>query len=181
MSRSPPLRTHRLDPIRQGFGLFDGNRGRLDKGVQPPVDGRIGLGATRGRRVAKRGETFDVAIAQGGQYKTDRNDRTVGQAATGQHGVNERTPDPAIPVGERVNRLELGMDHRRLDQGRMRGTVQIGNEIGDQATDPLRVRRDEGSADRGGPARGADPVLDRTQTMMPRLVAEATGAAPRHP
>jgi hypothetical protein len=73
--------------------------------------------------------------------------------------VDERTPRAAIPVGERMNRLELGMSDRGLrDRRQIVGIAEVA-EIFEQLRDILGRWRDECRIERVELA-PADPVLE---------------------
>ena len=71
--------------------------------------------------------------------------------------ANVRNQVP-VAVGERVDRLELGVSDRRLHEGRMVIAVDVVEEVVEQGVDSVRWRWDEGCGARVVAA-AADPVL----------------------
>ena len=74
--------------------------------------------------------------------------------------MDERAAGAAVAVGERVERLELGVGDRRLNERGMVVAVDIGKEIVEQRVEGVRWRGDE----RGGAwivAAAADLFLHR--------------------
>lgn len=54
--------------------------------------------------------------------------------------MDECSADTTVAVGERVNRLELGVDQSGLDNRCMRGTVEVLDEICHEVPDEVGRR-----------------------------------------
>jgi hypothetical protein len=106
-------------------------------------------------------ESRDVAILRAGEDDADRWQEPRCDPATSEYDVDEGAPSPAVPVIERVDRLELCVHQRRLRQRRQRFVVDDGAEVVDKTIHFVRRRRHE-----VGPARvvvvSADPILRGT-------------------
>ena len=72
--------------------------------------------------------------------------------------AGRRPPDPPVAVGEGVDRFELGVRQRGLDQRRIAIAVHEVDQVVEQRGDVLWRRRDEGCCTRVGVV-AADPVL----------------------
>ena len=75
------------------------------------------VGVVGFREVAEAGESSDVGVGPVGQDEADRRDEGRGEAAASQHDLDERSPGPAVAVGEGVDRRELGVGERGRDEG----------------------------------------------------------------
>lgn len=72
-------------------------------------------GRRQGRRIRTVDrQTLDVGLAQRRERQTDGQDGVRGEPAAGQHRVDEGSSDASVAVGERVDRLELGMNEGGL-------------------------------------------------------------------
>ncbi|MPM61895.1 hypothetical protein SDC9_108759 [bioreactor metagenome] len=121
--------------------------------------------------VAVTGQAGDVRLAEGRQHQTDGQHRRRRHSSPGQNGVDQGSPDPAVAVGEGMDRLELCVHHGRLHEWTMSRPVEIGDQVGHQIGNTLRCRRHE----RGFhwvSARAPDPVLSPAKAMEPRLVRQ---------
>lgn len=78
--------------------------------------------------------------------------------------MDQCPPDATIAVGERVDRLELGVGERRLDQRSVQAAVDIADEVVHQLRYQRRWWRNELSVERV-PGAPADPVLARAQSV----------------
>ena len=82
----------------------------------------------------------EVLIAARHQRGCERYYDTPGGAATPQYGVDECTPDPPVAIGERMDRLELGVYDGGLGQHRDIRSVGKGDQVVHIAGDGLRCR-----------------------------------------
>lgn len=94
-------------------------------------------------------ETVHVFVPQGGQHEADRQDRARGQTAPGQNRVDESSTYPPVSIGEVVEGLELRVDQRRLDHGRVSRPIGVAHEVVEQAVEPSGIRRDEVGVEKG--------------------------------
>ncbi len=82
-----------------------------------------------------RRQRVEVGDRVGEQPRRDRDRHALGQTPVAQHLVQQGSPRTAVAVDERMDRLELGMSERRLDQDREIGAChevdQISDEVGD--------------------------------------------------
>jgi len=90
------------------------------------------------------------------RQSSDGHGGVPGQPLVPEHQVDQGPAGAAVPVGERVDRLELGVGDRRLSQDGQVVACGESHEIVDGAWDPAVVGRDEVGAD-GGAATAADP------------------------
>ena len=78
-------------------------------------------------------EAPDVSIARARQHDADWRDIGRRHSTAAQHDVDQGPTGAAVPVIERVDGLELGVDHRRLDERRQQvvvdGVAQIVKQI----------------------------------------------------
>ena len=118
-----------------------------------------------------RDETVDVGVGVRGENEADRRDEVRGQAPAAQHEVDQRTANPTVAVGERVDRLELGVGYRGLHERGMRIGGQVLAEVLEQTADIAGWRRDELGDTR---VDAADPVL-----LIPDDTAEVRVAGTR--
>ena len=128
-----------------------------------PTDSRV---AVRGAKVAVTVQAFDVAVTQRCQHETDGQYGVGGQSAPCEDCVNQGSADASVSVGEGVDRLELCMSEARLDEGAVRGAVDVPDEVIDQDRDRVGRGWNELGTERI-PIGAADPVLDRTDAAMP--------------
>jgi hypothetical protein len=119
--------------------------------------------------VSEAGESIDVFRSSAGKHNTDRGDELASDPAPLEHDVHKGTPRSAIPIVERVNRLELCMRQRRLHEGRQQIGVERLTQITQQWRHELGRRWYEVRATRGIVV-AADPVLRITKASRDVLV-----------
>lgn len=172
-----PLGGHRLLPPVAYLGC-SGADGRTqmageDRGLLQQADHRtpdpVRLGGTVGDRPMRPAQRLEVLVAATGQMGADRHRARVGdQAAAGPEHVDQRSPGPAVAVGEGMDVLEPGVGHRGLDQGPLRAArVHVVHEVVHQLADGVGGWRDEIRLRRG-----------RVQIAAPRRDPPKTSATP---
>ena len=121
----PPSCIERFDLARVGLGV--GTRSVCSGGERTQPSARTGgaFGTVRGPDVSIRGETGDVVADPGGEHKTDRRHEARCEAAAAEDDVDERAAGAAVAIGERVDRLELGVGDRGLYEDRVIVAVDI--------------------------------------------------------
>src|SRR5690349_8312566 len=90
---------------------------------------------------AKSSETCDVALPRVGQDHADWRNVVRGYPATAKDYVDQRPPCPPIAIIERMDRFELRVHQRRLDQRRQEIVVHRGVQIIQKARYFLHWRR----------------------------------------
>jgi hypothetical protein len=109
--------------------------------VNPQVEALVCF-LPRGRTlIARGGQTVDVITGPGRQDQGDRRQYARCQPASAEHEVDQPAASPPVAVGERVNRLELGMGESSLCHGRQRIAVAEGAQICEQVPHKFRWRR----------------------------------------
>jgi hypothetical protein len=108
--------------------------------------------------IARGGQTVDVITGPGRQDQGDGRQYARCQPAPAEHEVDQPAAGPPVAVGERVNRLELGMGESSLCHGRQRIAVAEGAQICEQVLHKFRWRRHE-RCRAGVVGAAADPVL----------------------
>ena len=104
---------------------------------------RLGVRPAGVPRLAEAGQRLDVLAAQRRQDQARRQNHAGEEPPARQHRVDERPPHPAVAVREGVDRLELGVHERRLDERGMGGAVEVRQQIRDEIRHQLGRRRHE--------------------------------------
>ena len=137
----------------------------------------------------------DVGARVGCEDEAHRRDVAGCEAATPEDDVNERAPHAAVPVGEGVDGLELGVGNSGLDEGREVFPVHERDEVVHERlhqtgwrwhedcparvegipTDPVLARANRSGDLRSG-RREHEPAMDRQDVPEPER--PGTGAKP---
>ncbi len=105
-----------------------------------------------------RRERVEVPVGVGEQSGGDRHGHLTGESLSSQQAVHDRPPRSTVAIGKRMDRLELRVSDRCLQQHRQVVTVHEADEVVDRRRDPRVVRRDE-ACGVGPVAARADPDL----------------------
>ncbi len=152
------LRGEIVDQLRPGDGgVAGGLRELLDDGSGVPLP--VG------------GEGFGVAEQVREQTGRDRGRGARQQTLSGEHRVHEGTSGTAVAVGEGMDRLELGVRDRRVEQHREVVPGDEGEQIRHRGRHQLRLRGDVHSAERAVPA-ASHPDQPLAQTARCRVRGE---------
>ena len=139
-----PIGAQSFDFFCEFRGLFGGNEHGVEECREPGCNARRCSRGVWVAEVSVGGEALDVALTQRREHQAHREDRSRRQAASRQNGVDNGSSDAAVPVGERVDGLELSVDQCCLNNRSVERPVEVVDEVTHQGIHVCRLRGNEG-------------------------------------
>lgn len=118
----------------------------------------------------KRVQRIEVSLPLDHQRRADRQRPLRDESLTQQHELDQRAACAAVPVWERVDRLELGMSDCGTNQRVSVIPIDVLDEVAEKIRNVLRRRADMARSERAGERTTADPVLPIPQPTGDRII-----------